>query len=103
MPLTKDINNQREVLKWITTSFLFSRRWELVIVTYNVWNKHLNPFFKLHEASEVLSKNALGVWSDDFTAAFFVSFNVIVFVPDIGGIQNKVMFINWNNLFSECN
>jgi len=47
----------------------------------------------------------MGVWSDNFTAAFFISFIVAVFVPDIEGIQNEKsnMFINWNNLFSECN
>jgi len=30
------------------------------------------------------------VWSDNFTGAFFVSFIVTVFVPDVEGIQNKV-------------
>jgi len=45
----------------------------------------------------------MGVWSDNFTAGFFVSFIVIVFVPDIEGIENSNMFMNWNNMFSECN
>jgi len=47
----------------------------------------------------------MGVWSDNFTAGFFVSFIVTVFVPDNKGVDNKVanMFMNWNNLFSECN
>jgi len=27
----------------------------LIIVTHNAWKKRLNPFIKLHEASEVLS------------------------------------------------
>jgi len=31
------------------------------------------------------------VCSDNFIAAFFVSFIVTVFVPDIDGIQNKVI------------
>jgi len=31
------------------------------------------------------------VWSDKFTAAFFVSFIVIVFVPDIEATQNKLI------------
>jgi len=53
--------------------------------------KRLNLFFRLHEASEVLSKYAMWVWSDNFTAAFFVSFIVTVFVPDIEEIQNKVL------------
>ena len=43
------------------------------------------------------------MWSDNFSAAFFVSFIVTVFVPDIEGIQNKGMFVFRNNLFSECN
>jgi len=53
--------------------------------------KRLNSFFRLHKASEVLNKYVLGVWSDNFTAAFFVSFIVTVFVPDIEAIQNKVL------------
>ena len=44
--------------------------------------ERLNPFFRLHEASEVLNKYVMGVWSDNFTAAIFVSFLVTVFVPD---------------------
>jgi len=51
----------------------------------------LNPFFRLQEVSEVLNKYVIGVWSDNFTADFFVGFIVTVFVPDIEGIQNKVM------------
>jgi len=31
------------------------------------------------------------VWSDNFTAAFFVRFNVTVFVADIKGIQSEVI------------
>jgi len=53
--------------------------------------KCLNPFFRLHEASEVLNKHAMGVWSDNFTAAFFVCFIVTVFVPDIEEIEKKVI------------
>jgi len=55
--------------------------------------KRLNPLFRLHEASEVLHKYAMGVWSDNFTVAFFVSFIVTGFVPDIEGIQNKVIWL----------
>jgi len=44
--------------------------------------KRLNPFFRLHEASEVLNKYVMGVWSNNFTAAFFVSVIVTFFVPD---------------------
>jgi len=32
--------------------------------------KRLNPFFRLHKASEVLDKYVMGVWSDNFTATF---------------------------------
>ena len=70
--------------EWMTMSILFLWRWELVIVTYNVWNKNMNQFFRLHEASEVLNKYIMGGWSGNFTADFFVSFIVTVFVPDIG-------------------
>jgi len=38
-------------------------RWELAIVMYNMWNKILNPFFRLHEASDVLNKYLMGVCS----------------------------------------
>jgi len=31
------------------------------------------------------------MWSDNFTAAFFVSIVVIDFVPDIEGNQNKAL------------
>jgi len=53
--------------------------------------KRLDPFFRLHKASEVLNKYVRGVWSDNFTAAFFVSFIVSVSVLDIEGIQNQVI------------
>jgi len=53
--------------------------------------KRLDPFFILHEASDVLNKDIMGVLSDNFTAAFFVIFIVTVFAPDIEGIQNKVI------------
>jgi len=52
--------------------------------------KRLNPFFRLYKTSEVLHRYVIGVWSDNFTAAFFVRFNVTVFVADIEGIQSKV-------------
>jgi len=53
--------------------------------------KRFNPFFRLHKASEVLHTYVMGVWSDNFTTAFFISFNKTDFVPDIEGIQNKVI------------
>jgi len=45
---------------------------------------------QLHRA---LNKYVIGVWSDNFTADFFVSFSVTVFVPDIDGIQNKLIYL----------
>ena len=41
--------------------------------------------------SVIVSKYVMGVWSDNFTAAFFVSFIVTVCVHDIEGIQKKVI------------
>ena len=41
--------------------------------------------------SRLLKKYVMGVWSDNFTAAFFVSFIVTVCVHDIEGIQKKVI------------
>ena len=43
-----------------------------------------------------LKTYVMGVWSDNFTAA------VTIFVPDMKAIQNKAMFLKWNNLFSKC-
>jgi len=60
--------------------------------------KCLNPFFRFHEASKVLKKCIMVVWSDNFTAACLVSFIVAVFVPDIEGIKNKVMFFEMEQL-----
>jgi len=51
--------------------------------------KRLNQFFRLPRASEVLNTYVMEVWSDNFNAAFFASFIVTVFVPDIEGIQNN--------------
>ena len=38
--------NEREGLKWMTMSILFLWRWELVIVTYNTWNKTSESIFQ---------------------------------------------------------
>jgi len=38
-----------------------------------------------------LNKYLVGVWSDNVTATFFISFILTVFVPDIEGTQNKVL------------
>ena len=39
----------------------------------------------------VLNKYIMGLWSDNLIDAFFVSFTVTVFVPEIDGIHNKVI------------
>jgi len=85
--------NERKGLKWLTMSILFLWRWELLLLRIMCGTKRLNPLFRLglHEAIELLNKYVMGVWSDSFTAAFFVSFIVTVFVPDIEGIQKKVI------------
>ena len=70
-------------------SIFFLWRWELVILAYNVWN----PFPRLHEASEVLTKYVKWLWSDNFIVAFLVSFIVTVFVADMEGIENKVLYL----------
>jgi len=38
-----------------------------------------------------LNKYVMGVLSDNFSAGFFVSFIMTVFVSDIEGIENKVI------------
>jgi len=38
----------------MTMSILFLWRWDLVIVTYNVWSKTPECFVRLHEDSGVL-------------------------------------------------
>ena len=68
--------------------FLWRRNRSLLRVTFGT--KRLNPFFRLHEANVVLNKYIMGLWSDNLIDAFFVSFIVTVFVPDIDGIQNKI-------------
>jgi len=40
-----------------------------------------------------LSKYVVGALSDNFTSGFFVSFIMTVFVPDVEGIQNKVIWL----------
>ena len=47
-----------------------------------MWNKMSESIFQITQASEVLHKYVMGLWSHNFTAAFFVSFIVDVFVPD---------------------
>jgi len=44
----------------------------------------------------------MGVLSDNFTAGFFVSFIMTVFVPDIEGIQNKVQQYGYEIIGKSC-
>jgi len=50
MPLAKDLYKR---LKWMTMSIHFLWCWELVIVTYNVWNKTPESIFQITEAIDV--------------------------------------------------
>jgi len=87
-------------LDWMTMSILWSE-WRWAFSFYGVENclllrimcgtKRLNSVFRVCKASEVLHKYAMWVCSDNFTAAFFLSFNVNVFVADIERIQSKVI------------
>jgi len=79
--------NERKGLKWLTMSILFSWPWELVVVTYNGWNRTPESNFQITRGHW---GTVMGEWSVSFTAAFFVSFTVTIFVPDIEGIQKKV-------------
>jgi len=63
-------------------AFLFSGVENWLQLRIMCGTKRLNPFFRLHEASYVLNKYVMKVWSDNFTAVFFVSFIVPVYVPD---------------------
>jgi len=49
MPLTKDLYRRMSAkgLKWVTVRILFLWRWELVIVTYDVWNKTPEFIFQI--------------------------------------------------------
>ena len=95
MPLTKNLYILEEWVRRIEVNngeyslFYGVENWLLFRITCGT--KRLNPLFGLHEASEVLNKYVMGVWSDNFTAAFFVSFIVTVSAPAIEGIQNKVI------------
>jgi len=53
--------------------------------------KRLNPFFRLHEASEVLDKYVMKVWSNNSPLPFFRSFIVTGFDSDIEGTQYEVI------------
>jgi len=135
--LTKDLYRRMSAKYWNEWKWAFSfsgvENWLLLHIICRT--KRLNPFFRLHEASEVLNKYVMGVWQDRcqdfaargakkhkggahflntildvcsnrgpnmkwgrrtplaphwrqpwsvdrFTAAFFVSFSVTIFVPD---------------------
>jgi len=60
-----------------------------VLYSESALNWHLQTV-QLHRE---LNKYVIGVLSGNFTAGFFVSFIMTVFVPDIEGIQNKVIWL----------
>ena len=59
-----------------------------MIITYIVWNKTLESIFQITRG-KVPTKYVMGVRSNNFTAAFFVSFIVTVFVPDVEEFRIK--------------
>ena len=64
--------------------------------------KRLNPFFRLHEASEVLDKYVMEVWSNNSPLLFFGSFIVTGFDSDIEGTHYKVICV-WIETTSSVN
>ena len=93
MLLTKDLYRRMSAKDWSEWRWAFSFYGveDGLLLRIMCITKRLNPFFRLYKVSEVLHKYAIGMWSDNFTAAFFVSFNVTVFVADIEEIQSKVI------------
>jgi len=73
----------------MTMSILFHGVENWLLLRVMCGTKRLSPFSIVHEAKEVLNK--MGVWSDNFFADFLVSLLVTAFVPDIEGIQKKVI------------
>jgi len=65
--------------------------------------KHLNPIFRLHEASKVLNKYVKGLWSGNFTAAFSLMSLCLLLLLISRELTISNTFMNWNNLFSESN
>jgi len=82
-------------------NFLFIRIGKLTCIMCG--KKHLNPFFRLHEASMVLNKYAKGMWSDNFTAGFSLMSLCLLLLLISRELKISNMFMNWNNLFSESN
>ena len=93
MPVTNDLYIRMSAKNWserrCAFSFYVVEDWLMARIMCGT--KRLNPFVRLHEASEVLNKYVMWVWSDNVTAGFFVSFILTVFVPDIEGIKNKAI------------
>jgi len=85
MPLTTDLYRRMSAKDWSEWRWAFSfygvENW--LVSRIMCETKRLNPFFRLHEASELLNEYIMGLWSDDFTAAFFVHFIMTVLVPDM--------------------
>ena len=75
-------------------------RWAFSFYGIDTWlllhvmcgTKRLNPFFRLHEASEVLNKYVMGMWSGNSPLPFsLVHCDCFCTVPDIEGIQSKAI------------
>ena len=94
MPLTKDLFGRMSAKHW--------SEWRWAFSFYGVENcfllriicgtKRLNPFFRLHDASEVLNKYVMGVWSDNFTAVRRPNVSVLL---KIVSCKNHVLFWQW--------
>jgi len=68
VPLTKDLCRRMSAkgLKWVAMRILFLWRWELVIVTHDVWNKWPESIlYTRHKASEVLNIYVMRVWPEN--------------------------------------
>jgi len=74
LPLTKDLYRRMSAKHCICSewrwpfSFNGVENWLLSRIMWGT--KRLKPFFRLYKASEVLHKYVMGVWPDNFTAAF---------------------------------
>ena len=73
IPLTKDLYSRMSAKDWSEWrwGFSFSGVENRLLLHMMCGTKRLNPFFRLHEASEVLNKYVMGVWlarHQDFAA-----------------------------------
>ena len=84
MPLTKDLYRSMNAKDWSEWggAFFFSgiENWLLLHIMWGT--KRLNPFFQITRGQwgRLLNKYVMGVWRDNFTAGFFVSYVVTVLI-----------------------